>query len=73
MITGDDPILTLIVFIPTVLLILAGELGERSMLAGLPRTWRIAAYVSIGEALVVIIAIMGVVIAALIKTRYPWS
>ena len=72
MITGDDPTLTLIVWIPTALLILMGELGNRSILAGLPRIWRLASYILIGDCLAMIITLMAVIIAATVKASFPW-
>lgn len=71
MITGDDPTITIIIWVLTTVLIIIGELMSRSILARLPRLWRMAAYVLIGADIAIILTTFGAAIAAILK-RYPW-
>ncbi len=59
MITGDSPILTLIILIPVTILVMAGEMYGMGILANhLSRPWRMVVYLLAIESAILIGAIL---------------
>jgi hypothetical protein len=67
MVTGDSPLLTIIVWVPTALLVLIGETWARGILTHLSRPWRIALYLLAAEAAILIGATLTITIYTLVR------
>jgi hypothetical protein len=71
MVTGDSPILTLIVWVPVTILVMAGEMYGLGILANhMTRPWRMAIYLLAVEAAILIGVVMIITLYTL--TRHPW-